>query len=76
MSKTTLNELSLGVFLTLFHIHPWFTASTSLDSATNDLKLHCLWKNFIKDMQKCITTTLPTFVEISSAYLTKFVIPF
>ena len=40
-----------------------------LDSATNELKLHCLLRNFIKDIQKFTTTIPPLFVEISSAYL-------
>ena len=71
MSETILNEISsLAVFLTLFHIQPWFTALNSVDSATNDLKLPCQLRNFIKDMQKCTTTIPPLFVEISSAYLT------
>ena len=71
MSETILNEISsLAVFLTLFHIQPWFTASNSVDSATNDLKQHCQLRNFIKDTQKCTTTIPPLFVEISSAYLT------
>ena len=40
-----------------------------LDSATNELKLHCLLRNFIKEIQKFTTTIPPLFVEISSVYL-------
>ena len=71
--KTTLNEITfLAVFLTLFHMLPWFTASNSLDSVNNGSKLLCPIEQFINDMQICTTTTPSLFLEISSAFLTKF----
>ena len=71
VSEARLDEIStLTLCLVLYHTQPWLTASNSLNSPMNDLKLYCELENDIKEMQKCSTIPQP-FVEIASAYLKK-----
>ena len=50
------------------------TTSNSLDSATNEKKLHCQLRNFVNAMQKC--TIIPPLFDKHLWYLSERLVDF